>query len=118
MGRSSEQNGGDILSQDHRMRLRLFLFAIAAAAPAVAAEPDYLRQVKPLLAGRCYACHGALKQEAGLRLDTAELMRKGGDSGPVAQPGKSAESSLIERVTHADPDTRMPPEGEGAPLSA
>jgi hypothetical protein len=100
------------------MRLRLFLLAIAAAAPAIAAEPDYLRQVKPLLAGRCYACHGALKQEAGLRLDTAELVRKGSDSGPVAKPGKSAESSLIERVTHADPEVRMPPEGEGAPLTA
>ena len=41
-------------------------------APAVAAEPvDYLRDIKPILRERCYACHGALKQKAKLRLDTA-----------------------------------------------
>jgi hypothetical protein len=92
----------------------------AASSPAVAAEEgvDYLRQVKPLLANRCYACHGALKQEGGLRLDTAALLIKGGDSGPVAVAGKSSESAIIERVTHAEADLRMPPEGEAAPFTA
>src|SRR5690242_3251566 len=37
----------------------------ASAEPPV----DYLRQIKPILASRCFACHGALKQESGLRLD-------------------------------------------------
>ncbi|MEZ6141550.1 MAG: c-type cytochrome domain-containing protein [Zavarzinella sp.] len=41
-----------------------------------AAEIDYLKQVKPLLT-RCYACHGALKQNGKLRLDTADLAIKG-----------------------------------------
>ncbi len=45
---------------------------------------DYVRDVKPLLAKHCYACHGALKQKSGLRLDTVALMRKGGDSGPAS----------------------------------
>ena len=35
---------------------------------------DYLTKVKPLLKERCYACHAGLKQQAGLRLDTMELM--------------------------------------------
>src|SRR5262245_15066822 len=46
-----------------------------------AAPVDYLRQVKPILAARCYACHGNLKRESGLRLDTAALIRRGGEGG-------------------------------------
>jgi hypothetical protein len=34
--------------------------------------PDYLKDVKPLLASRCFDCHGALKQEAKLRTDTTQ----------------------------------------------
>ena len=36
---------------------------------AAAAEVDYQRDIKPLFAQKCGACHGALKQQAGLRLD-------------------------------------------------
>ena len=39
---------------------------------------DYLTQIKPLLRERCFSCHGALKQRAGLRLDTVQLMVRGG----------------------------------------
>jgi hypothetical protein len=75
-------------------------------------EIDYLRDVKPLLERKCYACHGALAQESGLRLDTAAFMRAGGDSGPVVDLADVEESLLLERVM-ADPDAgRMPPEGE------
>ena len=51
-------------------------------APQAAEDAiDYLRDVKPLLQTRCYACHGALKQQAGLRLDTAVSILRGGESG-------------------------------------
>ena len=40
---------------------------------------DYLKDIKPLLHERCYACHGAVKHKGGLRLATAALMLKGGD---------------------------------------
>ena len=82
--------------------------AVAAEQPAV----DYLREIKPLLKERCYACHGALKQEAGLRLDTAALIRRGGEGGLVVVAGNAAGSSLIERLEAEDIDSgRMPPEG-------
>ena len=43
---------------------------------AGAVEPiDYVREVKPILARRCYACHGALKQKSELRLDTVAAAR-------------------------------------------
>ncbi len=78
---------------------------------------DYTRDIKPVLSKRCYACHGALQQKAGLRLDTASLMKKGGDSGAAVEPGSSGDSLIIDAITGAQ-GWRMPPESEGAPLSA
>ncbi len=99
----------------------LCVVATAATLPAaeVATPPgqvDYLKDVKPLLAARCFACHGSLKQEGSLRLDTAAAIRTGGDSGPAAVPKDVAASVLFERISDKDPATRMPPEGEGAPF--
>jgi hypothetical protein len=62
--------------------------AVMAQAPngeKAAGTVDYLKQVKPLLRERCYACHGPLKQKAGLRLDTAALAIKGGGFRPGSQ---------------------------------
>ncbi|HND51005.1 MAG TPA: DUF1549 domain-containing protein, partial [Pirellulaceae bacterium] len=73
------------------------------------------RDVKPILKQRCYACHGALKQESNLRLDTVDSMLKGGDDGPAIVAGKTADSHLVQRITASDALFRMPP--EGAPLS-
>jgi hypothetical protein len=76
---------------------------------------DYLTDIKPLLASRCFACHGALQKKAGLRLDTVELMRKGGDGGDILDREAPL---LVDRLVSTDPEERMPPEGEAAPLSA
>lgn len=102
-----------------------FAFALAAASlaagffgtPAIAADDppesvDYVQDIKPILSRRCYACHGALKQKNGLRLDTAVLAIKGGDSGAAIVPGKSAASLIVEAVTGAEGVSKMPPEGE------
>ncbi len=93
------------------------VLGLSLAGGVFAGEPvNYLKEVKPVLAARCYACHGALKQKSGLRLDTAEAIRKGGKHGPAAAPGKPEKSLLITRVTTHDTDERMPQEGE--PLTA
>lgn len=81
-------------------------------------RPDYLKQVKSVLRERCFSCHGALKQESGLRLDTAALMIQGGDSGAAIMRGDPDGSLLLERVAATDEDARMPPAGEGEPLTA
>jgi hypothetical protein len=78
----------------------------------------YLRDIKPLLQNRCFSCHGALKQQAGLRLDTAAAMVRGGDSGPAIVRGDSSKSLLVARVSASDKAQRMPPEHEGEALSA
>jgi mono/diheme cytochrome c family protein len=91
---------------------------LAVLQSAAAAPVDYARDVKPLLVAKCAACHGALKQQSGLRLDASQLLRRGGDSGPVVIPGNPAKSPLWQRLTETDAAARMPPEAEGEPLTA
>ncbi len=76
---------------------------------------NYVRDIKPILKSRCYACHGALKQEAELRLDTGSLIRWGGTSGPPIAMKADESSLLLARISAKDASERMPPEGE--PLS-
>ena len=95
------------------------LFALVwlvPVAPAGAAV-DYAKDVKPLLRERCYSCHGALKQKAKLRLDTVELMLKGGEDGAVIVRGNPDKSLIVRRVTNPDLDERMPPQHEGEPFT-
>jgi hypothetical protein len=102
------------------VRLAVSLGGLFAVSGAFAAEPlaIYTDTLKPLLAERCFSCHGALKQEAGLRLDTVSLMRQGGDSGAAIAAGQADASLLLTRVAATDPAERMPPEGEGEPLTS
>ncbi len=85
------------------------------ASDSLPATINYLTQIKPLLAEKCYSCHGALKQESALRLETRDLMLTGGASGPALTPGNPAESLLLQRISTRD-DDQMPPHGEGSPL--
>ena len=39
--------------------------ALLLRANAAWAEPDYAKEIKPLLKSRCYACHGALSKNQG-----------------------------------------------------
>lgn len=77
---------------------------------------DYLKEIKPIFAEKCYACHSALKQEAELRLETRELMLNGGDSGAILAPNKPDHSLLLKRIM-AKEDEQMPPPEEGSRLS-
>jgi hypothetical protein len=78
----------------------LFVCALAAMLliPLQAAAVDYDREIKPLLIAKCSRCHGALKQESGLRVDTAVLLVKAGDRGPGFVAGKSGEGHLLDAL--------------------
>jgi mono/diheme cytochrome c family protein len=102
------------------MRLTLgFLFGTLAwpapgadPVPPPAARPvDFVRDVRPIFAAHCYACHGEAKHKAGLRLDRRPdaMLTK------IVKAGASADSRLIRLVAGTDPDAKMPP--EGAPLN-
>lgn len=102
-------------SQRFSILLGLVLLSSAFQDAAGAEKVDYVKHIKPLLAEKCYSCHGVLKQESDLRLETRGLILKGGASGPAIVPGEESQSLLLERVS-ADKDERMPPDGEGAAL--
>jgi WD40 repeat protein len=124
-----------------RRALRLFArlsFPLVVAAMVVAEEPrpgpgkpsalavaelkrdapvDFEKEVLPFLKNNCLACHNTTKAKGGLNLETPQLMLKGGDSGPVVVPGKSAESLVVKAAGHLDPELIMPPKDNKANAS-
>jgi mono/diheme cytochrome c family protein len=96
------------------------LALVFLTAPIAAADdptPEDVRffeaRVRPLLAERCFKCHGPEKQKGDLRLDSAGAVRKGGGSGkPLVVAGKPDESLLLRAVRHADGVEEMPPGGK------
>jgi pimeloyl-ACP methyl ester carboxylesterase len=103
----------------HRPALRaavavigLTMAAVTAPRVARAETVDFSRDIQPLLAKRCYSCHGPDTQEGGLRLDDAITATRKLDSGARAiVPSDDAASEILARITSDDPDVRMPPEG-------
>jgi hypothetical protein len=55
---------------------------------------SFARQVAPIFAQRCVACHNARTAKGRLNMETYAHLAKGGESGPAFVPGKSAESNL------------------------
>jgi mono/diheme cytochrome c family protein len=80
----------------------------AASSPA-GQERFFEEKVRPVLAANCQECHGAKKQESGLRLDSRAALLAGGDSGEAAiVPGDPDRSVLVKAINHAG-DYQMPP---------
>ena len=84
--------------------------ADVALPPAAKTKIEFARDIEPLLAKRCYACHGAQQQMSGFRLDQKDAALKGGMAGADIVAGKSADSRLIHRVAGVD-GKFMPPVG-------
>src|SRR5437773_842968 len=84
------------------------------AATAFAAEPkiSFTRQIKPILASKCFAGHGPDEKErkAELRLDVRD------EAVPsVIKPGDGEHSEVVVRITTDDVDSRMPPKDSKKP---
>jgi mono/diheme cytochrome c family protein len=89
------------------------LLAPVAYAANETSSIDFQRDVQPILARKCYSCHGPGHAESGLRLHNQEGAFAETDSGiKVILPGKANDSELLKRVTSSDADTRMPPSGK------
>ena len=91
------------------------LLAVSSGAWAQSPTPDQLaffeKSIRPVLVKECYSCHAttAEKIRGGLKLDTREAVRKGGDNGPAIVPGDPAKSLLIKAVRHNEDVKPMPP---------
>jgi hypothetical protein len=85
----------------------LSCLALAVGSAALADDaPSFNRDIRPILANTCYACHGpdSGTREAELRLDTEE-----GAHDWAIIPGDADSSEVIARITSDDPEMRMPP---------
>jgi len=93
------------------VRISVLVFLPAAAGVAVPTAPDFNQEVRPILAQRCFKCHGTDEKgrKGKLRLDTEDGARRGGKSGPAIVPGKPGDSEMIARVFSTDADEVMPP---------
>jgi mono/diheme cytochrome c family protein len=103
--------------EDTTMRMTVVLiWSAAVVRTAAGAEPAadgtqfFEKSIRPILVEHCQKCHGAKKQQGGLRLDSRDAALKGGDSGPAIVAGKPDESLVVRAVRHEDDDLKMPPE--------
>lgn len=97
----------------------LLLFAAPPATPQSAAAADEDRtlfesRIRPLLVGHCYECHSDQSGRArgGLKVDSANALRRGGDSGPAVVPGRPQQSLLYQVLLYTDEHAQMPPSGK------
>ena len=65
---------------------------------------DFLTELQPLFAERCFDCHGEKKQESGMRADSRDSLLKGGDTGPSIVVSNSAASILVQVLADTHPD--------------
>jgi hypothetical protein len=93
--------------------------------PPAAGTMDFAKDIKPILERSCIRCHSDPKivrnqapDKGGLNLESREAALKGGATGVVIIPGKSAESPLIHLVSGFPVgDVRAMPPREGSRLS-
>lgn len=92
---------------------------VVAQPPVIETSSIEIRQqheffemkVRPILAERCWSCHGVDQAESELRLDSLAAMLEGGARGPAIVPGQPQKSLLILAVNHAD-TLQMPPKSK------
>jgi mono/diheme cytochrome c family protein len=104
-------DGGCVVA--YRQMIAVLLLGILAAvrgpaAPQAGASLDFIRDVRPILAGTCVRCHSATLPQGKLRLDSREEMLRGGASGIAVIPGNGTGSRLYQLLVIDDPQKRMP----------
>jgi hypothetical protein len=84
----------------------------APGAPSKEGIEFFEAHIRPVLVDKCYGCHSANAKilKGGLRLDTAERTRAGGETGAVIVPNKPEESPLIAALKYES--NEMPPSGK------
>ncbi len=94
----------------HGVSCLVVAFLLVCQLPCLAV--DFQREVRPILASKCFACHGPDDQAraADLRLDNTEGYA-------AIEPGSRDDSELWQRVISEDADLRMPPSESHEPLS-
>src|SRR5262249_36865751 len=80
-----------------------------SAPEALPATIEFNRDIRPILADKCFQCHGPAAQQATLRFDLEDGAKHALSGGRFAiVPGDPANSQIIKRVSATDPAIRMP----------
>src|SRR5882724_10886765 len=91
--------------------MRKALAAVVLLARIGVAAVDFDREVHPILAARCFACHSGDKRSGGLSLSNYAEALHGGKTGKVVNPGSSKDSLIMQRV-QGQGVPPMPPVGQ------
>ena len=93
---------------------------VAAFSPITGySQVDFSREIQPLFAEHCTACHGPDRQKNGLTLATERgILAKLKSGAHAVIPGRPNESEIIRRLTTKDNDEIMPPSDHGKPLTS
>ena len=91
------------------------LLSMTYSSPVAWGEDLFHDQVAPIFSRHCLNCHNSRDRKGELALDTAAGIRRGGDRGPVIDPGEVDSSYLVELITPIDGKAAMPKDGQ--PLS-
>lgn len=100
--------------------MRVFCVLLSLSSAVAAAPVDFSRDVLPILSDKCFFCHGpdAKDRKGDLRLDVEKEAKAVKDGVAAIMPGKSAQSSVIERIFSTDPDEVMPTPKSNRTLTA
>ena len=114
------------MSADSKSVLRILAVMVAVTVSVVARAEDpsldgqtnyrfFENRIRPVLVEHCYECHSGDqgKHKGGLRIDSREAIRTGGDSGPAIQTEHPLESLLLQAIRYES--LEMPPQGKLSP---
>ncbi len=108
---ASLTHGGDFLTRHAPPQIRKWLGETPPADAAPADPVVYAEIIAPIFERRCVECHKPGKAKGKLRMDSHELLLKGGKEGPSIVPGSAAQSNLVIRMELPEnDDEHMPPE--------
>lgn len=95
------------------------LFVATAASVRADERLSFSRDIRPILADKCFHCHGpdATERQADLRLDVESSAMADRDGQPAIVPGRPDSSELVHRILADDADFQMPPPDSGRELS-
>ncbi|MCR9197681.1 MAG: PSD1 and planctomycete cytochrome C domain-containing protein [Planctomycetaceae bacterium] len=110
-----------LLRLNSRLDRSLLCFAVVLLlAPVVQAQVRdegtrfFESNIRPVLIKHCYECHSAEsgKARGGLKVDSAEALHRGGDTGPAVVPRNLQKSLLHEVLLYGEDSYQMPPKGK------
>ena len=106
-------HGRNYLTEYMPVSLEHIFVGRAVQANAPGSGSFYVKQISPILDANCFACHGEGKVKGGLRMDSYNLLMKGGKDGLAIVPGSPEKSLLLQRVTLPSSHKQfMPAEGK------